>query len=303
MRKNVIFGLRRGSLIQIVGQNITTMENYNSTCELVNTYEILEHIMGIEGLHPHSLTTIDTMLDTIVKHTSDKTGVILDIGCGSGSGTYKLSKKLSKNVCVIGIDINQSSINKAKSNYSGIENLSFYHGTLEAFEKDNSETNIIGIIAISVSMFLPNTIDFYRTSHDILSENGIFVDAPFVFKYSSVSEKFKLKTYSICGCNMKMHTTEHLKNNLQESGFQNVTTEEKEFELMNLKTLSKDYTIRQLLSNFTRNIISLPAPLAGNTSWYVFRRTLSIFSSFMRNKRQYGAAIITGVKTVPENNS
>jgi len=277
------------------------MDKHNSTCELVNSYEILEHIMGIEGLHPHSLTTINNLFNAISKHTKDQTGVILDIGCGSGSGTHKLAKKLSENVSVIGIDISESSFNKAKSNYSEIDGLSFYHGTLEAFQKENSEMNIIGIIAISVSMFFPNTIDFYRTSEEILSENGIFIDAPFVFKFSSVSEKFKLKTYSRCGCNMKMETTEHLKNNLQESGFTNITTEEKEFELMNLKTLSKDYTIRQLLSNFRRKIFTLPVPLEGHTSWYILRRTLNTFTFFMRNRGKFGAAIIIGIKTVSNN--
>ncbi|MCH2229210.1 MAG: class I SAM-dependent methyltransferase [Crocinitomicaceae bacterium] len=274
------------------------MDKYNSTCELVNTYEILEHIMGIEGLHPHSLTTINNLFNVIAKHTKDQIGIILDIGCGSGSGTHKLAKKLSENVSVIGIDINESSINKAKSNYSEIDGLSFYHGTLEAFQKENSEMNIIGIIAVSVSMFLPNTIDFYRTSEEILSENGIFIDAPFVFKFSSVSEKLKHKTYSVCGCNMKMETTEHLKNNLQKLGFTNITAEEKEFELMDLKTLSKDYTIRQLLSNFRRKTFTLPAPLKGHTSWYILRRTLNIFAFFIRNRSQFGAAIIIGIKTV-----
>ena len=274
------------------------MKKYNSSCELVNTYEILEHFMGIDGLHPHSLNTISNLFDEIAKHTKNKTGVVLDIGCGSGAGTYKLAKKLSKNVPIIGIDINELSINIAKSNYSEVNNLTFYHSSLEAFQKESLEMNIIGIISISVSMFLPNIVDFYKTSETILSENGIFIDAPFVFKSSSVSEKFKLKTYSICGCNMKMHTCEDLENNLKESGLKNLKSEVKEFELMNMKILSKDYTFKYLLSNFRRNIKTPPVVLKGNTSKYLFQRTLTIFRFFMRHKSKYGAAIIIGIKAV-----
>ena len=56
------------------------MENVKSTCELVNTYEVLEHIMGIEGLHPHSLKTIDIIFEEVARHTSNQEGVILDVG-------------------------------------------------------------------------------------------------------------------------------------------------------------------------------------------------------------------------------
>ena len=43
-----------------------------SSCELVNTYEALEHIMGINGLHPHSLSTIDRLHSKVNKHTRNR---------------------------------------------------------------------------------------------------------------------------------------------------------------------------------------------------------------------------------------
>lgn len=271
------------------------MEN-NSTCELANTYEILEYIMGINGLHPHSLRTIDTIFNIIAEHTKNQKGIVLDVGCGSGAGTYSLSKKVSKNVSVIGIDINEFSIKKARTKFSGINNLSFYHGTQEDYRQENPKSKIIGITSISVSMFLPNIEIFYETSQNILTDGGIFVDAPFVFRDLPLSDNFKLKTYSICGCNMTMHTTKHLQTQLLKAGFNDVKSELKEFELMNLKILFNEYSPRLLFYNFFKNIVTPPKVLKTKSSTYLFKRTLKIFRFFLKNKGCFGAGIIIGLK-------
>jgi ubiquinone/menaquinone biosynthesis C-methylase UbiE len=268
----------------------------NNTCELVNTYEVLEHIMGIDGLHPHSLKTIDYILNIVAEHVKNQKGVVLDIGCGSGKGTYNLSKKVSESVSIIGIDINKSSIEKASMNYSKSKNLSFYHGDLDDFRKENNTLKIIGIVAISVSMFLPDIEQFYKVSRNALSDNGIFIDAPFVFNHAHSSESFKLKTYAVCGCNMTMHTKKHLEDVLISLGFRNVKSELKKFELMDLKILFKDYPLRLLLFNFFKNSMTPPTILKTQTSRYLFKRTISIFNFFMKNKNEYGAGIIMGIK-------
>ena len=53
-------------------------------CERINTYEVLEHVMGIRGLHPHRLSTIRDMRFKLAQHVSNNSllaeGVVLDIG-------------------------------------------------------------------------------------------------------------------------------------------------------------------------------------------------------------------------------
>jgi SAM-dependent methyltransferase len=269
-----------------------------STCELVNTYEALEHIMGINGLHPHSLSTIEQLHTKVINHTNNKKGIILDIGCGSAHGTYNLRQLLPEDVSIIGIDINKTAIDKARKKFRTQKNISFFVGTLEEFYESRKHERIIGIISISVSMFIYSTRSFYLTANKILADGGIFIDAPFVFKSerNNLTEQFKNKTYQVCGCSMNMHTTDELKDFMNHANFKNIICNENEFELMNLSILFQDYSPTYLFTEFINNVLKPPAPLENNSSWYLFRRTLSIFSFFLLNRNKFGATEIIGIK-------
>ena len=269
-----------------------------SYCELVNTYEALEHIMGINGLHPHSLSTIERLHSKVIKHTRNREGIILDIGCGSAYGTYNLSLLLPPEVSIVGIDINETAIDKARKLFNKQKNVSFFLGTLEDFYESHGQQNIIGIISVSVSMFLCNARSYYQTAYQMLEEGGIFIDAPFVFKSlsSQLTEEFKCKTYQACGCNMTMYTTDELADFMNYANFRRIICNEREFELMNLSILFQDYSPTYLFTQFINNVCKPPAPLEHNSSWYLFTRTLGIFSFFLRNRTRFGATEIVGIK-------
>lgn len=111
----------------------------SKACELVNTYEVLEHVMGIKGLHPHRLSTIRDMRVKLVRHVTNNEqlsgGVVLDIGCGSGAGTSELAAMLADGREVIGLDINQHAIETASKQYAAIPNLRFITVILMRFCK------------------------------------------------------------------------------------------------------------------------------------------------------------------------
>ena len=104
------------------------------------------------------------------------------------------------------------------------------------------------------------------------------------------------KTYQTCGCSMTMHTTTELESFMSHANFKEVVCREKEFELMNLSILFNDYSPAYLFTKFINNIRKPPAPIANNSSWYLLRRTLGIFSFFMRYRSKFGAAEIIGIK-------
>jgi ubiquinone/menaquinone biosynthesis C-methylase UbiE len=273
-----------------------------ATCERINTYEVLEHVMGINGLHPHRLRAIRNMRRRLVHHVSSDAelseGIVLDIGCGSGDGTYELASMFKAGQRVIGIDINGHAINTAKMKYAAQTNLSFYHGDLKGLLIDNPGLRISSAISISVSMFLNDIEEFYTHIYQSLTKGGIFIDAPFTFREikQKKQEQFHRRTYAVCGCNMTMKKLTQLKLICHEAGFNNVESVEHDFDLMKIPILFDDYSAFYLFKNFVKNTLVPPAHFGSITSYYLFKRTLKIFMFFLINRQKYSAGELIAIK-------
>ncbi|HEU0187895.1 MAG TPA: class I SAM-dependent methyltransferase [Gallionellaceae bacterium] len=274
------------------------------TCELINTYEVLEHVMGISGLHPHRLDTVRAMrrklVNHVMNHASLGEGVVLDIGCGSGAGTRELANLLTNGQRVIGLDINDKAIGSARRLHGAQANLSFYHGDLRNLLADNPGLRISAAMSISVSMFISELVDFYSDIYHALLDGGLFIDAPFMFRNEHVqnSEEFTKRTYAACGCNMKMFHRDQLEIKLREAGFHHIESIEHDFDLMKLSVLFKDYRPQYLFSNFLRNVVSPPPHFSGISSRYLFSRTSQIFFFFLKHRRMYSSGEFITVKSM-----
>jgi len=273
-----------------------------ASCELVNTYEVLEHVMGIKGLHPHRRNTIRDMRLKLVRHVNNAVsladGVVLDIGCGSGAGASELAEMFTNGQRVIGLDINGSAIVNARRLYGALPNLSFYHGDVKALLADNPDLKISAAICVSVSMFIHDLGEFYKHTYHSLLEGGMFIDAPFMFRSldEPLSDDFRSRTYAVCGCNMKMFQLHHLKATFQKAGFSHVDCVEHDFDLMKLPVLFEDYPARLLAGNFFKNIMSPPAHFGKISSRYLFIRTVKIFLFFLKNRHRYAGGEFVAVK-------
>ena len=272
-------------------------------CEIVNTYQVLEHVMGISGLHPHRLSTVRKMREKLVMHVTHNHmlggGFVLDIGCGSGAGAWELAGMFGNGQRVIGIDIDKTAIEKARQLYSNQSNLSFFHGDLPTLIEKLPEIDITSAICISVSMFIQDVGQFYKHMHAVLHDGGMFIDAPFMFgsQTRSLPEKLRYRTYSVCGCNMKMFQSHQLKLAIRDAGFEQVDCVEHDFDLMKLKVLFADYKLSYLMRNFVRNVISPPAHFGKISSLYLLVRTLKIFYFFLANRRKYSSGELVAVKS------
>ena len=271
-------------------------------CELLNTYEILEHVMGMKGLHPHCIESINKLRSRLARHVeqniSHSSGVVLDIGCGSGAGTADLAR-LIPSIRVIGLDINRSAIETGSMEHAAVPNLEFFAGDLDTYMQENPDNRIIGIMCVSVSMFINDIEGFYRKIYNALDNQGIFIDAPFMFKDDTAmpDESFRNATYSMCGCNMEMFRISQLKNKIQLAGFKSIDSLENGFELMNMSKLFRDYSPVYLFSNFFRNTFSPPSDLKSSSSWYILQRTIRIFYFFFRNRHKYGSGELVAIKS------
>ncbi len=276
-----------------------------ASCELVNTYQVLEHVMGINGLHPHRLDTIREMRLKLIQHVSSHAGlsdgVVLDIGCGSGAGTNDLAGMAGAGQYVIGIDIDSTAIRNARKQYGNIRNLSFFQGDLASFLVAHPHTRISAAICISVSMFIQDVGDFYKQVHGALLPGGMFIDAPFLFNdlEMDVAEDFRLDTYAVCGCNMKMFQVRQLRGKLLEAGFSVIDCVEHDFDLMKLRVLFDDYPAHYLVRNFLKNVLSPPPHFRGISSRYLFLRTLKIFYFFLKHRHKYASGELVVLKAAP----
>jgi SAM-dependent methyltransferase len=279
----------------------TKYSTAETKCELLNTYEILEHVMGMKGLHPHCIESINKLRNRLAQHVeqniSHSNGVVLDIGCGSGAGTADLAR-LIPSIQVIGLDINKSAIETGIMQHAPVPNLEFLHGDLDTFMQLNPHTRIIGVMCVSVSMFINDVEGFYEKIYNALDDRGIFIDAPFMFRDDATmpDESFRQSTYSMCGCNMEMYKISQLRDKIQHAGFKSVDSSENSFELMNMSKLFRDYSPVYLFSNFFRNMFSPPSDLRSSSSWYIFQRTVKIFYFFFRNRRKYGSGELVAIK-------
>lgn len=274
----------------------------SNDCQLVNTYQVLEHVMGIHGLHPHRLDTVRAMRRKLARHLADRPalcdGVVLDIGCGSGAGTAELATLLGARRPVVGIDINGQAIGTARRLHADVPNLAFHHGDLDRFVAGHPALPIAGAICISTSMFIADLAGFYRRLHATLLDGGIFIDAPFMFRGTrhALSDAFRRRTYGVCGCDMNMFEAHQLQALLLDAGFASVESVEHAFDLMKLPVLFQDYPAPYLVRNFLRNVASPPAGIGKVSSRYLLARTLAIFRFFLRYRSRYASGEFVAVK-------
>ncbi len=275
----------------------------SNNCELINTYQVLEHVMGISGLHPHRLDAVRSMRAKLVHHMKQhdfsSKSIVLDIGCGSGTGTSELAEMLGHKYQIIGIDIDDNAIKQAKTKFAGHPSMRFFKGDLKDLLRDNPELKISAAISISVSMFIHTVDEFYKNVHQALEEDGLFIDAPFMFSNHAekISEKLHNRTYAVCGCNMKMFQSQPLQQALINAGFGIISSVEHDFDLMKFRILCRDYSALYLLKNFCKNIYFPPPEFGNVSSQYLLKRTLKIFIFFLWNRKKYSGGEFSAIKT------
>jgi len=98
--------------------------------------------------------------------------IVLDLGCGAGFDCFLASKKVGKTGKVIGVDMTEEMINKAKVNAEklGIKNVKFILGEIEKLPvKDNSIDIIISNCVINLT---PDKTKTFKEAYRVLKTGG-----------------------------------------------------------------------------------------------------------------------------------
>jgi len=154
--------------------------------------------------------------------------VVLDLGCGAGFDCFLASKKVGETGKVIGIDMTEEMIKKARSNAEKIKikNVEFILAEIEKMPfKDKSIDIIITNCVINLT---PNKTKTFREAYRVLKEGGkMYVSDIVLLKDLSEEQKSnkELLTGCVAGALLK---TDYL-NKIKEVGFDiNIISENKE---------------------------------------------------------------------------
>jgi len=154
--------------------------------------------------------------------------VVLDLGCGAGFDCFLASKKVGEMGRVIGIDMTEEMIKKARSNAEKIKikNVEFILAEIEEMPLKDKSIDII--ITNCVINLTPNKTKTFKEAYRVLKEGGkMYVSDIVLLKDLSEEQKNnkELLTGCVAGALLK---TDYL-NKIKEVGFDiNIISENKE---------------------------------------------------------------------------
>lgn len=124
---------------------------------------------------------------------------VLDLGCGAGIDCFLAAKKVGKNGKVLGVDMTEEMVNKAKLNAQkmGIKNIKFIVADIENLPvKDNTVDIIITNCVINLT---PNKTKAFKEAHRVLKIGGkVYLSDIVLLK--KLSEKQKKDNDLLTGC-------------------------------------------------------------------------------------------------------
>jgi arsenite methyltransferase len=129
----------------------------------------------------------------------NKGDVVLDLGCGAGIDVILASEKVGKSGKVIGIDMTEEMINKAKENArkSNISNADFIVAEIESLPLDDNSVDII--ITNCVINLTPDKTEAFREAYRVLKPKGKMYLSDIVL-LEELSEEQKNDGELLSGC-------------------------------------------------------------------------------------------------------
>lgn len=102
---------------------------------------------------------------------------VLELGCGYGYTAFLFSKKAKS---VIGVDIDNEAIEKARSNYRNISNLNFIReDALNFLQKNSTKFDVIALFEFIEHINATKQKELIKKIHDALKPEGqLFLSTP-----------------------------------------------------------------------------------------------------------------------------
>lgn len=157
-----------------------------------------------------------------------KGSTVLDLGCGAGFDVFLASKKVGPNGKVIGVDMTEAMLEKAKNNSKkyGYKNVEFILGDIENLPLENNSIDFI--ISNCVINLAPNKDKVFRESFRVLKKGGKMFVSDIVL-LTELSEEKKKDEKLITGCVAGALLKEDYLDEIKKAGFKfKILNEDKE---------------------------------------------------------------------------
>ena len=145
--------------------------------------------------------------------------VVVDLGSGAGLDCFLASRKVGKSGKVIGVDMTEAMIKKARANAKkyDITNVEFRLGDIEALPiEDNSSDIVISNCVINLA---PNKPQVFKEAYRVLKHGGKMVVSDVVL-LKELNEEQKRDSKLLCACVSGALLKDVYIETLQKTGFQ-----------------------------------------------------------------------------------
>ena len=184
-----------------------------------------------------------------------KGDAVVDLGSGAGNDVFVARALVGDEGKVIGIDMTQEMIDKAKANNLklGYKNVEFYLGEIEAMPLENSTADVV--VSNCVLNLVPNKQKAFAEVYRILKPQGHFCVSDIVIK-GELPANLKKSAMMYAGCVAgAIQQDEYLKI-IEDTGFKN--TEIKKTKVINLPDeILKDYLSDEEIASFRESKIGI----------------------------------------------
>ena len=161
--------------------------------------KLKEYGYSLEGL-PSSLTESNGSCGNPLALASLKEGeTVLDLGSGAGLDAYLASQKVGKTGKVIGIDMTDEMLEKARMNAEkmGTTNIEFRKGDIESLPVEDNSVDVI--ISNCVINLAPNKDAVFKESYRVLKPGGRMMVSDIVLK-GKLPDSVRDEVASYTGC-------------------------------------------------------------------------------------------------------
>ncbi|MFH1501232.1 MAG: arsenite methyltransferase [archaeon] len=153
---------------------------------------------------------------------------VLDLGSGAGFDAFLASEKVGERGKVIGVDMTELMIKKAKENAKkgNYKNVEFIFGDIESLPLDDNSIDIV--ISNCVINLAPDKDKVFREAHRVLKKGGKMFVSDIVL-LEPLSEEQKSNPELISGCVGGALLKEEYLKKIKKAGFRvNILSEDKE---------------------------------------------------------------------------